>query len=331
MGLFSRTQMFESFKTRALLKYVMNLVEGERMSEINLDGLSFGQREINEMINLLQRYDAADKVFVVSLVDNGLDDESVNLLLQLVFTLPYLRRLDLRRNCISNVGIKRIQDQLKTMEGVTSVIPSATQVLAVHSGNQLRITIDTSEQIPKAHAAPEVDFAVQQELSHVDADPFLATNSGTSNHPWTKTAAAAAQRSQNHAVPDASSIELEKPSVAPQAETFGGPPVGLGGPGNVAALNKKAQAAKGKNRLPDPKKRQAQRAKAAPPPSLDGLPQQRMIDKSQSVESIWGAPSSSRRGYPNEQPRRSASLDRSSSMPSINRSRAPRSFANARV
>merc|ERR1712190_477839 len=180
--------MFESFKTRALLRYVMNLVEGDRMHELNVDGLSFGQREISEMINLFQRYDATDKVFVISLADNGLDDDSINLILQLIFSLPYLRRIDLRKNCISNAGIKRIEQQLKTLEGVTGVIPTASQVLNVHSDNQLRICVDTSEQIAKDQVSTEVDFTVQQDLSHVDADPFLATNAGASHHPWAKTA-----------------------------------------------------------------------------------------------------------------------------------------------
>ncbi|CAE8721535.1 unnamed protein product, partial [Polarella glacialis] len=96
MALFSRTQMFESFKTRALLRYIMNMVEGERVSDLHLDGLSFGQREINEMLGLLQRYDVCEQVYVLSFIDNGLDDDAINLILQLMFSLPYLRALDLR-------------------------------------------------------------------------------------------------------------------------------------------------------------------------------------------------------------------------------------------
>lgn len=347
MGLYSRTQMFESFKTRALLRYVMNLVEGDRMSELNLDGISFGQREINEMINLLSRYDATDKVFVISLSDNGLDDDSINLLLQLVFSLPYLRRLDLRKNCITNAGIKRIQEQLKTMEGVTGVIPTANQVLNVHSGNQLRICVDTSEQIPKDHAAADVDFTVQSELSHVDADPFLATNAGASHHPWSKTAAAQSPKQVDPSGGEAAEYSDPRsngggPTVD---DTFGGPPVGLGGPGNVAALNKKAQGAKkGQNRLPDPKKRQANRAKAAPPASLDYLPNQlsnqRMIDKCQSAENLHHSSrrSGSQRTIRSDSSdlehdqRRSSSMERSGSMPALRKPARPvRNLAAARI
>lgn len=269
MALFTRTQMFESFKTRALLRYVMNLVEGELCTDLHLDGLSFGIREINEMLQLLPRYEANDKIFIISLIDNGLDEDSVNLLLQLMYALPYLRRLDLKRNCIGAEGVKKIEDQLRMMEGITSVIRTADGVLNVHSGNQLRLAVDLGEQIPKDKVAKEVDFSVDQNLTHQDADPFLATNSGASQHPWTKTAAASVpQRAPQQAVPEPSSVELAKPAAAPQPPAVGGPPVGLGGPGNVAALNKRATA-KGAAKMPEAKKRQSKRAKAGPPPSLD--------------------------------------------------------------
>jgi len=318
MALFSRTQMFESFKTRALLRYVMNLVEGDLMADMHLDSLSFGQRELNEMQQLLQRYDATDKVFIISLTDNGLDDDVVNTLLQLVFNLPYLRKLDLRRNCISPDGAKKISDQLKTMEGITSVIPEANGAINVHSGNQVRIRIDLSEQLAKDQVAQAIDFSVNEALSHQDADPFLGTDGGQSNHPWAATQGGAGgaagrqagvlsagqaqgqqagqpgqppQRSPQTAIPESSTMDLPKGgrreagspgATMPPAPVHGGPPVGLGGPGNVAALNKKNS--RSKDRLPDPKKRQARRAKAAPPGALDydPTPNQRVLDKWQS-------------------------------------------------
>merc|ERR1719476_1255718 len=50
LALFSRTQMFESFKTRALLRYIMNLIEGGQTTDLHLDGISFGNREISELL-----------------------------------------------------------------------------------------------------------------------------------------------------------------------------------------------------------------------------------------------------------------------------------------
>merc|ERR1719198_1941688 len=153
MALFSRTQMFESFKTRALVRYVMNLVEGDLVTDLHLDGLNFSNREINEMVSIFQRYEATDKVHVISMVDNGLDEDSINLILQLVFLLPYLKFLDLRRNCFEQAAIKTIEEKLREMEGVTGVVRTHNQVLNVHSGNQVRLTVDLSEQMPKTHQA----------------------------------------------------------------------------------------------------------------------------------------------------------------------------------
>jgi hypothetical protein len=327
-----------------------------------LDGLSFGPREINEMISVLQRYEAHEKVFIISLMDNGLDEEIVNLLLQLIYTLPYLRRIDLRRNCISEAGIKRMEEQLRSMEGVTSINKSVDQVINVHSGNQLRLSVDVSEQVPRDQVTKEVDFSVQQDLSHQDADVFLASDPGsTAQHPWTK--APQAQRSPQVAMPDPSATELPKPRAAPPPPAIGGPPVGLGGPGNVAALNKKAvKGPKEKMGAKEPKKRQARRAKAAPPPALDCQPSAQasrgFIEKCQAANvPVYGgdsvyACSSSRRssggndhrgvvhvpsGYIRTTPHpsereQSPSLDRSSSLPTLRRGVASwTSYANARV
>jgi chromosome segregation ATPase len=353
VALFNRNQMFDSFKTRALLRYVMNLVEANLASEMYLDGLSFGPREINEMINLLQRYEAQEKVFIISLTDNGLDEDVVNLLLQLIYTLPYLRKIDLKKNCISDAGIKKLEEQLRGMEGVTSVNKSANQVINVHSGNQLRLSVDVSDQVPKEHVSKEIDFSVQQDLSHQDADGFLATDPGsTAQHPWTK--APQSQRSAQVAMPDPSAMELPKPSAAPPAPTIGGPPVGLGGPGNVAALNKKAgKPAKGQDaaKAGDPKKRQARRAKAAPPPALEASValNSRIIDKWQAANApSYGASyacparprSASRRpsayaaggaASPDTERERASSLDRSCSLPTLRRVASRPVYAGARV
>merc|ERR1719352_850963 len=194
------------------------------------------------MIGILQRYEVQDKVFVMSLIDNGLDEESLNLILQLVFLLPYLKSFDLRRNCISQEGIKTIEDKLREMEGVTGVVRTHNQVLNVHSGNQLRLTVDLSEQMPKEQITQEIDFTVNAELQHDDSDPFVFSEAGQSQHPWTKTAAALQQRSPPQAVPDPSAVDLSATTNGPApvaAPVVGGPPVGLGGPGNLSALNKK--------------------------------------------------------------------------------------------
>jgi hypothetical protein len=341
MALFSRTQMFESFKTRALVRYVMNLVEGDLVTDLHLDGLNFSNREINEMVSIFQRYEATDKVFVISLVDNALDEDSINLILQLVFLLPYLKYLDLRRNCYSSEACKTIEDKLKEMEGVTSVVKTQNGVLNVHSGNQLRMTVDVSEQMPKSQVAKEVDFTVQTELAHDDADPFLAADGGKSEHPWTKSNGFA-QRSPPQAVPDPSAVDLSATTQGPSATVapvMGGPPVGLGGPGNLSALNKKdkqaggAGAAKGgRDRVPAPANRKTIRKKAAPPPPLNEyIPGERVVDKwqggSTSVMHMHPNSSTERRNSSQRDFRdlqrtlkAASAIDRSTSMPVLQQS-----------
>merc|ERR1719456_1182279 len=73
--LFERTQMFESFKTRALIRYVMNLIEAGECGFLFLDSLSFSMREVNEMLGMISRYSVEEKIFSVSLATNGLKDD----------------------------------------------------------------------------------------------------------------------------------------------------------------------------------------------------------------------------------------------------------------
>ncbi|CAK0851208.1 unnamed protein product [Prorocentrum cordatum] len=190
MALFSRTQEFDSFKTRALLRYIMNLIEFDNISSLHLDGLSFGPREIDEMMSLVQRYEAQDRVHYLSLQDNALDSSAIGLVMQLVYTLPYLRALDLRQNHLDPECARKLEEQLRAIEGVTGVVRTAKGIINVHSGSQIRICVDVSDQTPKDMAAKEIDFSVQQELSYQDADPFLASGAGASQAPWARSAAA---------------------------------------------------------------------------------------------------------------------------------------------
>ncbi|CAE8680414.1 unnamed protein product, partial [Polarella glacialis] len=162
------------------------------------------------------------------------------------------------------------------------------KVIHVHSGNQLRLSIDVGEQMTKDQVAREVDFTVNHDLSATDADPFLSSDASKSQHPWTKSGSNP-QRPPQKAIPDPSSAPLGAATGAPLAPSVGGPPVGLGGPGNVQALNKKA--AKGRDKLPDPKKRAAGRKKAAPPPALEYTPNERFVDKWQAGNVSSASPS----------------------------------------
>jgi len=299
MILFEKTQMFESFKTRALLKYVMNLTESNMCSDLYLDGLSFGPREVSEMLNLLQRYNATNQVYVISLMDNGLEDESMNIILQLIFALPYLRSIDLRKNYFSADAIRQLESQLRTMEGITGVIKTANMVVNVHSGNQLRLSVDMGEQMAGKPGQSTMEFDADQTLNHSEADPFLTSPSGVTR----PGALQAPQQSQMAvadpaAMTDATSMggtgKIKKqgsvmPGMGGEEPEVGGVPVGLGGPGDVSSLGRDK---KGRDsRLPAVgKPKPGQRSKAAPPnPVMERLPNQKVLDKWQAGSFAIGA------------------------------------------
>jgi len=99
------------------------------------------------------------------------------------------------------------------------------------------------------------------------------------------------QKSPPQAIPDPSSVDLGATSSGPApqvaAPVMGGPPVGLGGPGNLSALNKKDKgkpgAPGGRDRVPAPANRKSIRKKSAPPaPLAEYLPSEKVVDKWQS-------------------------------------------------
>jgi len=299
MILFEKTQMFESFKTRALLKYVMNLTEANQCSDLHLDGLSFGPREVSEMLNLLQRYNATNQVYVISLMDNGLEDESMNIILQLIFALPYLRCLDLRKNYFTSDAIRQLESQLRTMEGITGVIKTADMTVNVHSGNQLRLAVNMGEQMAGRPGQSTMDFDADKTLNYNDADPFLS-----SPHGVTRPGALQAPQQSQMAVADPAAMDTTStsgisaaksgrktlgPGMGEQEPEVGGVPVGLGGPGDVSSLGRDK---KGRDStLPAVgKPKPGRRSKAAPPnPVVERIPNQKVLDKWQAGSFAVGA------------------------------------------
>ncbi|CAD7957005.1 unnamed protein product [Amoebophrya sp. A120] len=176
--LFEKTSMFESYKTRALVRYMMNLFESGDHHNINLDGLNLTPRELQELTSLLQRYQIQEKVYFISLAENGLTDDAVNQLLQLVMQTPYLKALDLRRNTLTGGGIQKINDQLRVMEGVTSVIKTATGQINVHSGNQLRVCVEVADQGVKYTSEDPTEEKLDPAFNVKGADDFLGTAGG---------------------------------------------------------------------------------------------------------------------------------------------------------
>merc|ERR1712078_702063 len=122
MRLFEQVQEYEQFKTRSLIRYVGNQLEAGSVSMLYLDGLHMTEREVQEVHNLMRQYEVLEQVRSLVFADNGFTDDLINLFLQIIFSIPYMQRLDLRRNAFSHDAVKKLQTHCQNIQGVTSVI-----------------------------------------------------------------------------------------------------------------------------------------------------------------------------------------------------------------
>jgi myosin protein heavy chain len=177
MKLFEQVQEYEQFKSRSLIRFVGNQLEADSTSMIFLDGLHMVEREVQEVHNLLRQYEVLERVNTIVLSDNGLTDDLVNLLLQIIFSVPYMKRFDLRRNALSGEAIKRLQTQCQNIQGVTACIWTKDNSIAIRSGNQLRLTIELAEQ-GAAQSKPDTDDFLVSDFSVDAADSHLQSKAG---------------------------------------------------------------------------------------------------------------------------------------------------------
>eukprot|EP00922_Rhytidocystis_sp_ex-Travisia-forbesii_P000019 GHVS01000033.1.p1 GENE.GHVS01000033.1~~GHVS01000033.1.p1 ORF type:complete len:127 (+),score=3.92 GHVS01000033.1:91-471(+) len=63
-------------------------------------------------------------VSILSLSNNGITDESLDTLEELLQELSYRRRVDLKRNFLSSAGIRQLETMLAHMPGVTNIKPT---------------------------------------------------------------------------------------------------------------------------------------------------------------------------------------------------------------
>mmetsp|Transcript_52015 Transcript_52015/g.118756 ORF Transcript_52015/g.118756 Transcript_52015/m.118756 type:complete len:870 (+) Transcript_52015:88-2697(+) len=237
MALFEQTSTFEAHKSRMLIKYCINLFEAAETTFLNLEGLNFTAKEIQEAIQMMKRYDYHEKVTVLRLKDNGLSDDSVNQITQVLFDVPYLKTVDLRNNCFTEAAINQLKATLKSMEGMTSVNMTPEGMLTAHSGNQVRLVLDCTQQSEKPRSL-ELGDPVDPVWNEGKADDFLKTAGGRIHR--VEDGRGPAQRSQ-----------LSSHLGAPHGKVGNlpkGVPIGLGGPGDVSALERGRPDAK--NTLP---------------------------------------------------------------------------------
>merc|ERR1712134_55309 len=232
MRLFEQVQEYEQFKTRSLIRYVGNQLEAGSVSMLYLDGLHMTEREVQEVHNLMRQYEVLEQVRSLVFADNGFTDDLINLFLQIIFSIPYMQRLDLRRNAFSHDAVKKLQTHCQNIQGVTSVIWTKEQTLAINSGNQLRLTIDLAEQ-GAAQSKPDVDDFLVSDFSADAADSHLQSKAGGVQAPV---------------------------------------PVGLGGPGELSALGKGSAHSASDSTLPKIKGQPRQKKPQSKGPKAGGKP-----------------------------------------------------------
>jgi len=140
--------------------------------------LSYTAKELSEALRLIYMYNVAEKVTKVSLQDNGITDDMIPLIMQIVFSATYLQVLDLRKNHLTQEGVLLVMEQVSQIEGITKVEgPPALPEIRASSGNQLRMTVYVAQQT----VAPEGGrnaLQLDESLNAADADHFLATGGG---------------------------------------------------------------------------------------------------------------------------------------------------------
>merc|ERR1719301_256649 len=171
--LYEKTMLYDSFKTKAQLKYVTNCFQSDDPN-LYLDGLNYTSKELSEALRLLYMYNVADRVSKVSLQDNYITDDMVPLVMQFVFSASYLKEMDLRKNNLTAEGIKVVMEQLTQIEAVTKVEgpPQLDQEIRASSGNQLRMTVYVGQQTI-APPDSKSQLVLDEDLNVTAADEFL--------------------------------------------------------------------------------------------------------------------------------------------------------------
>jgi hypothetical protein len=194
--LYEKVQLCETWKMRALLKIVSNAFEARqtvkghappqhRGEALYLDGLQYTNKELKEILRLVESYEKEEVVKKILLQDNSLARPSVPMLCQIVGTCPYLKELNLNRNKLDEDACREIAAYVERIPGVTSVLrdPVRGDIVA-KSGHQLRLTIRLENQEPpeetETGADPLAGDDLMEDPSGAQADAFLSSAAGTS-------------------------------------------------------------------------------------------------------------------------------------------------------
>merc|ERR1711865_174840 len=198
MALYEKVQLCETWKMRALLKIVSNAFEARdkvkghaqakhRGQALYLDGLQYTNKELKEILRLIQSYEKEEIVKEIRLQDNSLTRASVPVLCAILAMCPYLLKLNLNRNKLDEDACRELMAYVERIPGVTSVLrdPVRGDIVA-KSGHQLRLTLQLENQEPPEEgegggADPLLGDDLMEDPSGPAADGFLASAAGVNN------------------------------------------------------------------------------------------------------------------------------------------------------
>ncbi|CEM25182.1 unnamed protein product [Vitrella brassicaformis CCMP3155] len=148
--LYEKYQWLEDFRTKVVSQVIANILDSTDGSHVNLAGLQLDEKMLETLLELSDRErvsEVADRLQKLNLSRNGLLDQHIPPIIQLLMRFPYLRRLDLSGNCLSYEGIKRLEDAVGAISGITLTQRIANPLrIEAHSGHQLRLCILTEGQ-----------------------------------------------------------------------------------------------------------------------------------------------------------------------------------------
>lgn len=197
MALYEKVQLCETWKMRALLKIVSNAFEARqtvkghaqgkhRGEALYLDGLQYTNKELKEILRLVQSYDKQEVVKLIRLQDNSLAKPAVPILCEIMGMCPYLKEINLGHNKLDEDACREIHTYIERVPGVTSVLRDpVTGDIVAKSGHQLRLTVKLENQEPSDEqegggADPLAGDDLMEDPSGAAADSFLAGAAGVS-------------------------------------------------------------------------------------------------------------------------------------------------------
>ena len=185
MQLVDDQQTLTAFKQDSVRAFVANILnDGRKMLTLPLDSLQVTDKELTEALNVIRATESTAKVSRILLATNRVGDSALTILMQIIFELPYLSYIGLRRNFLSGSTIQSLVNQLRSMDGITSVAATANDVqtglvsqsgliIEARSGKLVRIAIDVTEQASPDELREMLRERVPEQPVQVTSDSLI--------------------------------------------------------------------------------------------------------------------------------------------------------------